>query len=67
VRDQFAATNERYFPRGVVLIVLVPWILGGIDPSREDLTWAILISFGTAFLSLATLPLSVFDIAVSQR
>jgi hypothetical protein len=67
VRDQFAATNERYFPRGVVLIVLVPWILGGIDPSREDLTWAILNAFGTAFLSLATALLSVFDIAVSER
>jgi hypothetical protein len=52
---------------GVVLIVLVPWALGGVDPSREDLTWAILIAFGTAFLSLATLLLSVFDIAVSER
>jgi hypothetical protein len=40
---------------------------GGVDPSREDLTWAILIAFGTAFLSLATLLLSVFDIAVSER
>ncbi len=39
---------------GVVLIVLVPWALGGVDPSREDLTWAILIAFSTAFLSLAS-------------
>jgi hypothetical protein len=52
---------------GVVLIVLLPWILGGIDPTREDLTWSILISFATAFLSLATLLLSVFDIAGSRH
>jgi hypothetical protein len=49
-----------------VVIVAAPWILGGIDPSREDLTWAILVSFATAFLSLATLMLSVFDIAESH-
>jgi hypothetical protein len=59
--------NEILGTIGVVLIALVPWILGGIDPSREDLTWAILISFSTAFLSLATLLLSVFDIAASER
>jgi hypothetical protein len=58
--------NEVLGTIGVVLIVLVPWILGGIDPSREDLTWSILIAFGTAFLSLATLLLSVFDIAASE-
>jgi hypothetical protein len=55
-----------YF-RASTRIVLVPWVLGGVGPSREDLTWAILIAFGTAFLSLATLLLSVFDIAVSER
>jgi hypothetical protein len=59
--------NEVLGTIGVVLIVLLPWILGGIDPSREDLTWSILIAFGTAFLSLATLLLSVFDIAASER
>jgi hypothetical protein len=59
--------NEVLGTIGVVVIVLLPWILGGIDPSREDLTWSILIAFGTAFLSLATLLLSVFDIAASER
>jgi hypothetical protein len=51
---------------GVVAIVLLPWVLGGFDPTREDLTWAILIAFGTAFLSLVTLLLSVFDLAGSR-
>jgi hypothetical protein len=55
--------NEILGTIAVALIVLLPWILGGFDPSREDLTWAILIAFGAAFLSLATLLLSVFDLA----
>jgi hypothetical protein len=50
---------------GVVLLVTLPWILGGIDPTREDFTWAILIAFATAFLSVATAVLSVFDVARS--
>jgi hypothetical protein len=58
--------NEIAGTIGVVAIVVLPWILGGIDPSREDLTWAILISFATAFLSLATTILSIFDIAGSH-
>jgi hypothetical protein len=58
--------NEIVGTMGVVVIVATPWILGGIDPTREDLTWAILVSFATAFLSLATLMLSVFDITGSQ-
>ena len=58
--------NEVVGTVGVVAIILLPWVLGGIDPSREDLTWAILIAFGTAFLSLVTLPLSVFDLAGSR-
>jgi hypothetical protein len=37
-----------------------PWRL---HPTREDLTWAILLSFGAAFLSLCALVLSVFDIS----
>jgi hypothetical protein len=46
-----------------VFIVLLPGILGGVDPSREDFTWAILVSFAMAFLSLMTVVRSVFDLA----
>jgi hypothetical protein len=59
--------NEVVGTVAVALLVLLPWILGGFDPGREDLTWAILLSFGAAFLSLATLLLSVFDITESDR
>jgi hypothetical protein len=55
--------NEVAGSAAVVVIVLLPWILGGLDPSREDLTWAILISFGTAVASVFVLVLSVFDVA----
>jgi hypothetical protein len=55
--------NEVVGTIGVVAIVVLPWALGGLDPSREDLTWAVLLSFGLAFLSLVTLVLSAFDIA----
>jgi hypothetical protein len=55
--------NEVLGTIAVVLIVVLPWALGGLDPTREDLTWAILISFAAAFLSLATTVLSIFDIA----
>jgi hypothetical protein len=54
--------NEVVGSIGVVFIVLLPWILGGIDPSREDFTWAILCR-SRWLLSLITVVLSVFDLA----
>jgi hypothetical protein len=45
----------------VLVLVVTPWALGGIDPSREDLTWAILLSFASGLLSVSALVLSVFD------
>jgi hypothetical protein len=55
--------NEVVGTLGVAVLVVVPWILGGIDPTREDFTWAILISFALGFLSVLTTVLSVFDLA----
>jgi hypothetical protein len=67
VREQTGSTvlwlNEILGSIGVLVIVALPWILGGLDPTREDLTWAILVSFATAFASLFTMVMSVFDIA----
>jgi len=58
--------NEILGSAGVAVIVVVPWTLGGIDPTREDLTWAILVSFATAFASLLALVLSVFDVPAHE-
>jgi hypothetical protein len=53
--------NELAGTACVVLLVVLPWVLGGFHPTREDLTWAILLSFAAGFLSLTTILLSVFD------
>jgi hypothetical protein len=47
----------------VAFIVALPWILGGIDPSREDLTWSIFLSFAVGFLSVSAIVLAAFDVA----
>jgi hypothetical protein len=62
-RSTAMLANEVVGSIGVVFIVVLPWVLGGIDPSREDFRWAILVSFAIAFLSLMTVVLSVFDLA----
>jgi len=59
--------NEIAGTVGVVILIATPWILGGLDPSREDLTWAILLSFITAFVSVLALVMSVFDVERARR
>jgi hypothetical protein len=53
--------NEAVGSAAVLAIVTVPWAVGGLDPTREDLTWAILLSLGSGFLSVSALVLSVYD------
>jgi hypothetical protein len=55
--------NEMVGTAGVVALVAIPWVLGGLQPTREDLTWAILLSFAMGFLSVCALVLTIFDIA----
>jgi hypothetical protein len=59
--------NEVVGSAAVVVLVVLPWALGGFHPSREDLTWAILHSFGTGFLSISALVLSIFAAAADER
>jgi hypothetical protein len=58
--------NELLGTLAVALLVVLPWILGGFHPSREDLTWAILLSLGTGFLSVGAIMLSILDIAKNE-
>jgi hypothetical protein len=58
--------NEVMGTVGVVVLVSVPWILGGLHPTWEDLMWAILLAFASGFISISALVLSVFDIARVQ-
>jgi hypothetical protein len=55
--------NELAGTVAVVVIVVTPWILGGLHATREDLTWAILLSFATGFLSIFAMVVSAFDLA----
>jgi hypothetical protein len=57
--------NELVGTALVVVLVLLPWILGGLDPTREDLTLSILMSLGSGVLSVGARVLSVLDTAGS--
>jgi hypothetical protein len=52
---------------GVVVIVVVPWLLGGLDPTREDLAWSILLSFAIALISVFATVFAAFDLARSRQ
>ena len=62
-RSLALALNEAVGTAAVLALVTIPWFLGGLRPTREDLTWAILIAFGAGFISIGAVLLSVFDIA----
>jgi hypothetical protein len=55
--------NEALATVMTVALVTIPWILGGLEPSREDLTWSILLAFGAGLLSITAIVMSVFDVA----
>jgi hypothetical protein len=65
-RSAAMVVNEVAGTVGVVALVTLPWILGGLHPTREDLVWAILLAFTTGFLSISALVLSAFDMARSE-
>jgi hypothetical protein len=60
-------------PQGVFVwiwvgaVLAIPWILGGLRPSREDLMWGILLALLTGLVSTLSLLLSVFDVAEFER
>jgi hypothetical protein len=53
--------NEVVGTAAVVVLVIVPWALGGLHPTREDLTWSILLSLAVGFMSVGAVVLSVID------
>ena len=55
--------NELAGTLAVLVIVALPWALGGLHPTREDLAWAILLSFAAGFASIAAMVLFVLDLA----
>ncbi|HYZ10716.1 MAG TPA: hypothetical protein VE962_02355 [Actinomycetota bacterium] len=59
--------NEVVTTALAALLIVLPWILGGLRPSREDLTWSILLAFAAGFLSIGAVVISAFDIARLER
>jgi hypothetical protein len=55
--------NEALTTALAVTLIIVPWALGGLNPSREDLTWAILLALAAGFMSIGATVVSAFDVA----
>ena len=53
--------NEIVTTMLAILVIVVPWALGGLHPTREDLTWAIVLAFAAGFLSIAATVMTAFD------
>ena len=66
-RSVLFAMTEIVGTIGVVILVVVPWALGGLHPTRQDLTWAILLSFGLGFISICAAALSAFEFASAEQ
>ena len=62
-RSTALAANEVVGTVAVAALVVVPWALGGLHPTREDLTWGIILAFGSGFLSVCVTVLFAFDLA----
>jgi hypothetical protein len=55
--------NEVVTTAIALVMIVIPWALGGLHPTREHLTWAILLSFAAGFLSIGATVMSAFDVA----
>ena len=62
-RSTALAVNEVVGTVAVAALVVVPWALGGLHPSREDLTRGILLAVLSGFLSVCVTVLFAFDLA----
>jgi len=51
----------------VAAMLAIPWVMGGLHPSREHLTWAVLLTMLTALVSTLEMLLSVFDISAFEQ
>jgi hypothetical protein len=55
--------NELVTTAMAALLIVAPWAVGGFHPTRQDLLWAVLLSFAAGFLSIYVTVMSVFDIS----
>jgi hypothetical protein len=55
--------NELVGTAAVLVIIALPWVLGGLHPISEDLARAILLALAAGFASISALVLFVLDVA----
>jgi hypothetical protein len=55
--------NEVVTTALTAVLIVLPWALGGLHPTREDLMWAILLAFVAGFLSICTTVMSAFEMS----
>jgi uncharacterized membrane protein YoaK (UPF0700 family) len=65
VRSVALLANEAVTTGLTLLLLILPWALGGVRPTREDLTWAILLAFAAGLLSVSATVMSTFDLPPS--
>jgi hypothetical protein len=65
VRSVALLANEAVTTGLTLLLLILPWALGGVRPTREDLTWAILLAFAAGLLSVSATVMSAFDLPPS--
>jgi hypothetical protein len=61
-RSRVLIVNEAVATALTVLLLVIPWALGGLEPTREDLTWSILLAFVAGLMSIAAIVMSAFDV-----
>ena len=54
--------NEVVATAMTVTLIVLPWILGGITPTRRDFAWSILLAFAAGLLSIGAIVMSAFDV-----
>jgi hypothetical protein len=55
--------NEIIATAMTLALLVIPWVLGGLNPTRGDFTWSILLAFAAGLLSIGAIVLSAFDVA----
>ncbi len=60
-RSPALAANEVCTSLAVVALVVLPWMLGGSNPSPSDFVPSLLLALAIGFTSTATVIMSVFD------
>lgn len=60
-RSLVLLVNEALGTGLTLLLVILPWAMGGLRPTREHLTWAILLAFAAGLLSVCATVMSTFN------